>query len=167
MGLLVRKISRAKWVHEGIKKLETIESDAITACLKTSENTLSLWEIDSIDNLEEAALWILSGQNRPDKFDLVVFNREELDDLELDRTEGQTFIKDASENHIDIINLNYSKLGQVAQLISKHIINGRVHQFTRKKLIELLKEAELNNMLDMEAFNNPAKKDFLKYIAVN
>lgn len=45
MTLLVRKINRAKWMQNDILSEQDVSADAITICMKTVGNTLSVWQI--------------------------------------------------------------------------------------------------------------------------
>ena len=60
MSLLVRKINRAKWLQTDIAHGDDISADAITNCMKTTSNRLSVWEVESEARIEEAALAIAS-----------------------------------------------------------------------------------------------------------
>lgn len=78
MGLLVRKINRSKWPQEDEKNVFKVASDAITICLKSCGNTLSVWEIDNEQNLDEAVLALASGFQHLESIDVVMLESDRL-----------------------------------------------------------------------------------------
>ena len=64
MPLLVRKINKAKWQQIDLTISNDASGDAITNCLKTKSNTLSVWMIDSENQIDDAFLALLANQDR-------------------------------------------------------------------------------------------------------
>ena len=67
MEFMARKFSRAKWgpeipFEESEILTEAVPADAVTACLRTSGNRLSMWQFDVQEkqDLEEAVLALAS-----------------------------------------------------------------------------------------------------------
>jgi len=60
MALQVRKINKAKWLRADIVNSAEIPADAITNCLRTQQNNLSVWRIKSEDEIENAVIAISS-----------------------------------------------------------------------------------------------------------
>ena len=109
MHYLARKIQRAKWDPSPNIPADEIRADAITGgCLKTSDDTLSLWQCrDSREDVEEIALVLASNMNRIEGIHIVLLNNESLENsnLSLEFTQGVTPVEDLRERHIDITNL--------------------------------------------------------------
>jgi hypothetical protein len=69
MKLLVRKIERAKWMQKDVVNGATPSADAVTGSLRTKNNTLSVWQIENLDELEDAVIaFVCQGCRRPRSF---------------------------------------------------------------------------------------------------
>ena len=77
---LARRITRAKWGESPSVSVNGLPADAITADLRTHDNTLSLWACGegNQEDVEEAALAIAAAGDRVDKIDLVWVPAKEL-----------------------------------------------------------------------------------------
>ncbi len=135
MSLLVRKIELAKWKQNKIAEGEPPSADAITGCIRTSQNSLSVWHISDMEQLEDAVLAIASGLQKPDTLNFLVLDSSFLEesglrigDLKSVRTPYDAF----KENHRDIIELDYCSLGTMANIIIDHVKNVRVHRGHRR-----------------------------------
>lgn len=49
MKYIIRKFTKAKWslIPTDTGNYENLQADAITSCLRTSGNTLSVWAVDT------------------------------------------------------------------------------------------------------------------------
>lgn len=151
MGFLVRKINISKWPQNGEKDVFKVASDAITICLKSSGNTLSVWKIDKEQNLEEAVLALASGFQHLEAIDVVMLEEDKIKEgIEAKQTVGQTPVKDLEHTHFDLINLNYYTIGLIAESIIKEIEVKRVKRFTIGKLKLILNYAIANGRLKRE-----------------
>jgi hypothetical protein len=122
MPLLIRRINRVKWeqiVNTGIDK--DVSADAITNCLKTFNNDLSVWHIESDKDLEKAILALITGRSQTKLSTLHIVIIDETvalnKGLSLSNTNGDTVVKELINTHKDLTNLTYSKLGIVKDLI--------------------------------------------------
>jgi len=151
MQLLVRKINRSKWnnADEDIFKLS---SDAITSCLRSSRNTLSVWKIESENNLDEAVLALISNFQKLESIDIVTLDGDYLIKamVEQEQTEGITPISDLVDSHYDLKNLNYYKIGIVAEHIIQRIRLNKVKRYTINELKIILKKAIEQDRLKIE-----------------
>ena len=114
---LARKIARAKWAaKDGLSESE-IPADAVTADLKTQQNSLSFWRCPSDEkhDIEEAVLAIAAAGDRVDRLDIVWIADEELqaDGQSLKDTAGRTPVTDMVAMHVDVSRLDYVRLGNV------------------------------------------------------
>ena len=152
MGLLVRKINRAKWMQNDICGDEAVSADAITNCMKTTNNTLSAWRIDSEDDIDDAILVIVSNHQHLDTIDVVCLNPTELSKcgISLKDTAGQTPIKEFVQHHVDISDLTYKSLGDVADQIIQLIKTDKIKRYTRPTIKKLLQNGINSGLLRKE-----------------
>ncbi|HGW8299013.1 TPA: hypothetical protein ACNRNA_003693 [Acinetobacter baumannii] len=88
MTIFVRKISKAKWPSEeeiAEKALDSeiipfVRADALTTCLKTSQNTLSVWAVENCTDaeIEKAILALITNTKleRLNRIQIVYFSKE-------------------------------------------------------------------------------------------
>lgn len=146
MPILVRRINRAKW-EQIINEDDSNDSsaDAITNCLKTTNNDLSVWKIETEEQLDEAILALITGgqQAKLSTLHYVLIQEEMLlnSGLMLSETEGDTVVQNLKKAHRDISNLTYSRLGIVKNLILDCLANDKETFITKSKLKAFLKKA--------------------------
>ena len=159
MSLFVRKIDKGKWFQVDLHQNTDYSADAITNCLKTRQNTLSVWEIISETDIDEAVLAIVSGQDHLDTIDVVLMSPDYLKKQGIDykRTNGSTPVDDLVEKHIDLSNLTYKSLGIVAYHIVDKINDQKVKRYTIRQLKEILNQAISQNRLTPDKL-----KDFIR-----
>jgi hypothetical protein len=150
MALLVRKIERAKWNRRKSNAIEDTPADAITSCMRTSSDRLSVWQIDTEERLPQAVLAIAAAGSSLDTMDFVVFAAAELEfrGLIVRRTPSGTGVHNMHDAHYDIVELTYSSLGRVAGLVLDAIGRDAVKRFRMNELRELLRSAITNGQLD-------------------
>lgn len=172
MPLLVRRINRAKWDQiadttevssnsilriynkctKFFKKDTDVSADAITNCLRTTHNDLSVWHIDSGAEIEKAILALITGSSQTKLSTLHIVMIEEENALnkgiKLANTAGDTVVKDLINNHKDLTNLTYSKLGVVKDLILDCIKENNTKLYTKKQLQVIIKKALADGVLN-------------------
>lgn len=130
MTIYVRKISKAKWPSEeeilakefDAEIIPSVRADALTSCLKTSQNTLSVWAVENStdEEIEKAILALITNAKleRLNRIQVVYFSKEEVLSLglPLEASDGDTVIESLSKLHNDLVDLNYEKLGKVSLL---------------------------------------------------
>lgn len=143
MSVLVRKIERNKWTQNEIIKGAEVSADAITNCMKTVGNALSVWQITDETKLEDAVLAIVSMFDHPDSIDVALFDERVVIDagLQIVAKPGKTPIEGLVQNHRDIAGLTYSTLGTMANLTVKCFKDDKIRRFTRFQLLKLFKDA--------------------------
>ena len=161
MCLHVRKINKAKWLQLDIINGEDISADAITNCLKTSNNSLSVWKINSESEIDNAVLAIASGQEHLATIDVVLLNPDYLKQngikLKEAPNEAITALKSSKKMHFNIKNLTYKKLGIVAKQIIQNFKEDKVKRYTEGKIKEMLKNAISKKELDVNNLNENVK----------
>lgn len=164
MTIFVRKISKAKWPSEeeiAEKALDSeiipfVRADALTTCLKTSQNTLSAWAVENCTDaeIEKAILALITNTKleRLNRIQIVYFSKEDVDSLGLPIavTEGDTIIESLSKLHNDLVDLNYEKLGKVSQLIISSLRSESVRTYNERKLKDMLLKAINEGIVDQK-----------------
>lgn len=155
MSFLVRKIEYSKWRQRNILEGEPASADAITGCMRTRGNKLSLWSIDNEVELEAAVLAIAAQSEHLDTIDVLCIDLSLIQDkgLRLEPSAGLTPYTAFKEKHTDIIDLDYKLLGVMAEVIIESIRRDQRKQFTRsdlKKIITSAVEAGKVNWNDLE-----------------
>ena len=160
MTLQVRKINQAKWLQADIVNGAKIPADAITNCLRTQQNALSVWKIKSEDEIENAVIAIVSGHPHPfETFDIVLLNPEYLErnGVNFTATEGTTTVKRLKDMHFDMVDLTYEKLGIVACHIVEKFKEKKVLRYTKKNLKDILNNAINEKRLDINELSENIK----------
>lgn len=144
MTYLVRKITRAKWdLPKGFAKGE-IPADAISVDLRTKSNALSFWQCasKSPDDIAEVALVLAAASGNVEPMDLVWLPRKTLcADLANEDTLGETPVESLADRHVDISQLDYVRLGKVAEAIAGAIADKHYTRVQRSKMIEIFEKA--------------------------
>ena len=155
MSLLVRKIDKGKWLQNDIINDADISADAITICMRTKENKLSVWEIASESDINEAVLAIVSSGQHLETIDVVIMDRQYLTEQGISpvQKEGPTPVDNLRKTHYDLANLTYPKLG----IIANHIVEGfkckRVVRYRERNLRQIMNDAVKVNRLDLSSLS--------------
>jgi hypothetical protein len=164
MCLLVRKVKKAKWEYAKSFSVDEIPSDSITGgCLRTSKNTLSLWEINSKDELNEAVLAICSGMQHIEPIDLAMIPKEKLEDFDLTQTTGICFVDDLIDTHYDLENMTHKSLGGVAKII-RDLHSDDITRIDKNKIRDILILAIENKRLDIKALHKNVKEKLTPHL---
>jgi hypothetical protein len=151
MSLLVRKVDKALWLkNPPIDSVEDCPSDAITICIKTKSNKLSVWRIDSIDNIDEAVLAIASALDHLESIDVVAIPKNEFNDIKIVDSPGRTNVPDLVGNHYDLTDITFKKLGIIATSILTQAKGNLIKRYTKNDLKKILNKAIANNRLSPE-----------------
>ena len=143
MAFLVRKISKAKWHTDGYSEGDPANADAITNCLRTSKNSLSFWSIDSLDQLHDAVLAIVSANDNLDTVDVVIIDEGFFSEsgLTVIQTDGNTRCKELVNWHRDLVELDANTLSILASKVAYLVSKGESKRITLAELKRLLSEA--------------------------
>ncbi|MHA1894133.1 MAG: hypothetical protein ACTSX4_06510 [Candidatus Helarchaeota archaeon] len=153
---LIRKINKAKWFQINIMNDNDVSADAITNCLKTTKNTLSVWNIETEDDIDKAVLAIVSSQDHIETIDVVILNTEKIKeyDINIIASTGNTPIEELKDLHKDLSELTFSKLGKIKDHIVERIRNDKIKRYTKGKLKKMLLEAIKNGKLKLNDLND-------------
>ena len=162
MSLLVRKIARGKWPDECICPLEQLRADAISD-LRTSGDTLSVWKIDNVDDMDTAVL-ALSASSKTEEIEnisVVWMDEEDLKNKGInldDSQKGDTIVIDLRDRHVNLVKLNYSFLGSIALLIMQKLKQDNFKRFPKTYVRNLLVQAYLAQRISEEACTEKLKQ---------
>ena len=151
MAFLVRKIARAKWPEDTCDILDLC-GDAISD-LRTTGNTLSLWRIESEDDLPTAAL-ALSASSKSDKIETISLVwisedllREKLIPID-EHSPGDTIVSDLVGLHRDLYGITYQSLGDIASILMSELIEQKHYKrYSRSVVKDALAKAYIDNRI--------------------
>ena len=153
MSYLVRKIKISLWpdCSNGENfNIENLSADALTQDLRTTSNTLSMWEIENLHELDDVCIAIAVTRNEVIDFDILIFNKEEIEEtFELEKTQGDTSFENFKNKHYDIRNLNLEKITCFAKkIVGKLNSIENIHMFSiqdnKQKIYSLYKDNQFN-----------------------
>jgi hypothetical protein len=173
---LARKINRNKWhaiSHDG---LTDIQADAITGCLRTQSNELSVWQCDTTrSDVSEIvlALTLVDSKSRIDKMYIVLLDKNhiESDGINLKTTSGNTLVEDLKPRHRDITDLTMTKLCILAKLVSTQVENydgqesavtSCLHSFTKTQVANIIRNAINSGRVNKDQLSESIQKDIEK-----
>lgn len=160
---LIRKINQAKWFQIDIMNDDDVTADAITNCLKTTKNTLSVWHIENEYDIEEAVLAIAAGLQHIETIDIVVLSTNSLQDYNINiiTSTGNTPIESLKEIHRDLSELTYSKLGYIKDHIVERIRKDKLKRYTKGQLKKMLLDAIDKGVLKLEDLHDSVKSKLM------
>jgi hypothetical protein len=161
MSLLIRKINKAKWYQVDIENDSDVSADAITNCLKTTKNTLSVWCISCEEDLDNAVLALVSNQDNLETIDIVILEESLLDgyNIRIVATQGETPIEELAKTHRDIADLTFSKIGIIKDHIVERIRTKHLRRYTKGTLKKLIKDAIEDGKLKLEDLKESVQKN--------
>lgn len=150
MPFLVRSIIRSKWGQPDVKNTDDAGADAITRCLKTTGNTLSVWRIESTEDLDVAVLAFVSTNERLDKLDFVLLDEQQVIEagIKIDaEVLGDSPVVSLNETHRNLADLGYAALGRIKDLIIEVLRKDGEVRYRPPQLSKILKEAIQNGLV--------------------
>lgn len=150
MPFLVRKITRAKWKGCDEKLDAPIFADAITRCLSTSSNTLSVWYAADESEINNAKIALFASLQRVETIDITVLDEGELikNGLTLVQTPGVTGALQFVGLHRDISGLTVDELKKVAVIVQESIINKKCVRVNERGMKDILNAAITANVVN-------------------
>ena len=164
MELLIRKVTKSKWSKEPLSDIKDLSADAITSCLRTSSNTLSLWHVKDVNSINDAILALVSGFDRIDTIDVVLLEKDYLNtNFNIKQTDGKTIVSDLINTHYDICNLTYEKIGNVATYIQDQILSNNIKRYRISEIVTILNEAINSGRLKNDELKEKVRTTLEKY----
>lgn len=160
--MLARKISRAKWHPKEYLRPNEIGADAVTCCLRTSDNSLSWWRCTAQrTDVAEVALAIACTMQKFEKIDVVTLPNTEIESLgiEMRDTEGVTHVPELRSRHVDFLHLDVERLGRLAKTLAPRIrSNVSVFVFTKRELESLVRDAVASQRVLLQDLNEKLRE---------
>ena len=147
----LRKITRGKWPKEesiAQATLKDVQADTIFAELTTDQNKLSVWEVETEEDIIDAFIALGSNCSYFGAIEAVKINGDILKGIDFDNEAGDTPAIEINEKHRNIINLNYVSLGEVVSSILYGLRNDGYVRKNRRQMRDILVEAYNSSKLD-------------------
>lgn len=154
MSVLARKIARAKWEQKPELSAREIAADAVTADLRTTDNTLSFWRCPTAapDDLKRAVLALAAEADRLDRLDVVYLEEKAVNDAGLTTSDtlGKTPVVSLRELHVDVVRLDLVRLGAVARMVADAHRTNATLSMTKKDVLDLVVSAVRGKLVGIE-----------------
>ena len=163
MGVCVRKISKSKWPSEEIlagktdeEVLPFLKADALTSCLRTSKDELSLWTVENTtdEEIKKAILALITNSRleRLDRIQVVYFDEDKVKQsgLTLKKSPGDTVISTYTNLHQDMTELNYERMGKVSALITSALRDKKIKKYNETELSKMLLDAIQSGLVEQK-----------------
>ncbi|HHJ1298909.1 TPA: hypothetical protein ABHN85_17530 [Pseudomonas sp. H2] len=156
MTLMVRMVNKAKWNMS----FDPANADAITVCLKTKNNTLSFWTVESEKAVDEGVLAIASANQNLDSLDIVVIDSGEFEahEIKIIETDGKTACADLVKSHRDLAELDVRDLEAVSNVIAKKMRENKVVRYNMSRIRDLIEDAIRAKRIDPEKLHEGIRK---------
>ena len=168
MSYLVRKIKPSlwpDWEHTRINNIFELSADTITNDLKTTDNTLSLWEIESLDEMKDIAVAMATTRDEIQDFLIIAIPKNSIEKIiKIENNDlGQTAFFKYKNNHYDMVAMTFYEINEFASLICETLKDKtQTYNFIFHDDLQYIKEIYNAGLLDKEYINN--KKKLNKYI---
>lgn len=156
---IFKKDDLDKWV-ESVTKDDVCMSDALMT-LSTTGNELSFWDLKEEEMGQAVIAWT---SNRDKTVGVFVVSIEDKikDEIEHNSEEGQTVIEDLKSKHVNLINLNYEKLGVLAREFTSCIKDVKYKYFSDSDIKKLFYDAIESNRLNVNNLQIKLKNKLLE-----
>jgi len=167
--VLARKFTLAKWAKsEFIDDDNDVQADALTICLRTTNNSLSLWnyinDTDGHDNLTDIVYNFLCQQEKLCSIYIILLEDDVIVNtgLNLEQTPGEAILDSLKDKHFCVNNLTGKKLLSFAELMKTKLNKGNnsYSQFTPLELKNILLEKWENTTFSLNQLNRERQKSF-------
>ena len=177
--MLIRKYDKpALWngTQKELYKYSMFFADGIFSELKTTNNTLSVWVVESADDRKEidSVVGALAlGRESVQKISFMILSKEKMDNLgipvttELGDAPGLDEEDELRKRHRNLSELDYYRMGYVIELMTS-VAHGeedgmKCESRTRKEVFDILRDLiEVQKRVDMNKMNEKLKTDYLK-----
>lgn len=154
MSVLVRKISLGKWREKEYIDHDEIAGDAVTQCLTTSDNTLSVWksESENEEDVNKAVLAFASKCNKLETLNFVLLDEKYLLDnkVDIEQRDDKIPYKEQIRNHMVLFKITYNKLGIIARYILNEVKSDKERRYARGRLKMMIKDAISSGKIRIE-----------------
>lgn len=136
----------SKWRTKPYLAADAIRADAVTGCLKTIGDRVSVWRCENDPkDVDEVFLALATGSKSSsfETMDIVVLPENELADAGLvaESSEGDTAVEDLKERHFDLAYLDLDKLAGLARIVASRVKSSQVVRRTERQIKDLVRQA--------------------------
>lgn len=143
--------------------MKDIEADTVVADLKTKNNKLSVWAVETDEDLNNAFIALGSNCQNLCSIWAVKIAPSDLDEFSIDEEEGDTPTNGINQNHRNITELTYISLGYVITSLLHSLQTNLVVKKTKTEMKSLLYEAYRDGKINVEALSPGVYKEIKKY----
>jgi hypothetical protein len=158
---IIRKFTKAKWslIPTNTGDYKNLQADAVTSCLRTSSNTLSVWAVDTTnwEDMHGVLAALFSSTDTPTRTDVIIIEREIIETklgIVLEQSNGVTPAVDMiNEMHYDLVKIDLLKVDAFANLMyleNMKVNNPMIRRFKESEVIKIVKESIDNSLIDPE-----------------
>ena len=167
MALLVRKISRGKWPDNPCS-INCLQADAISD-LRTQGNTLSVWRVENLNEIDEAVLALAASSNTERIETITIVWEDEEVFLKKgitvnDTVEGDTVVTDLRPKHRDLSDLSYDSLGVISEIIMNSLNSSNTKRIPRQDVKKILVNAYKNDRISEEICTESLNSELLNAV---
>lgn len=141
---------------QALKEIKSVAADAITNCIKTTGNKLSLWMIEEKRDSVDDIIPLIIGFERPDTCVIIYISDEMFSEegiiLEQSPEDANTPIEELKKYHYNAIINDYEGLGKFAKVVLKSLNNHK--RFKGKEVKTKLREMLDNHEIDKEMISD-------------
>lgn len=164
MAYYIRKISRSKWQdnplsldkEKALVEVKSVKADAITNCIKTTGNKLSLWKVEEKNYSIDDIIPLIIGFDKPNTCDVVYISDEILTEegiiLEQSSEDANIPLDDLKQYHYNAIVNDYEGLGKFAKVVLKSLNSHK--RFRSNEVKSKLKKMLENNEIKKEMISD-------------
>lgn len=167
MPHLARKIIRSVWEPKPYVPEDDARADAGTGCLRTSDDTLSLWQCNATE-VSEVVLALASSMRSVEGMHLVLLLEENLnaDGIASEPTpdDAKTPIEDLRSRHFNLVNLTMTQICLLAKRIANKVRENStdLYWFTSKNVLNFLCNAVVDGRLGLNKLEENVRKEVEK-----
>lgn len=161
MPVFARMIARAKWEQNADLRECEIAADAVTGDLRTTQNRLSFWHcgVGETVEFERAALAMAAARDRLDRMDIVYLDEDRIrtSGLRTQMTPGSTPVSSLRSFHIDVAELDLTRLATIARMIATAHRANAVLKISRLEILAILVRAVRDGLVSTDALRGDLK----------
>lgn len=171
MSMMVRMLEKQKWASVNLSTEDHTKTpaDAITSDLRTRSNTLSLWLINTRDELVNAVLALAVGRKQITRLDVMILEKDIIEEKGLtvvnSPESGLSPIEEYNDYHYDLIGMDYLKLGILSEIILDNLDNPEnCIRFDKKDIGDIIYEGYKSKKFNIEELDAKLQGELLKVI---
>lgn len=173
MSYLVRKINKRKNLDylKCVTDMCDVNADMPTGEFKTTNQNLSTWHINSLEELNDAVLAIAITSSEITRMDFIVINTDILDEnkLQYDQTYAgmKIAVPDLQDTHYDIQEISLKKLENCCEVYKKILQDDDekeiyIVRYASGQIKDLIKAAIKANRVDINKAKGKIKETMLQ-----